>query len=80
MSVEHTIRTKDGGSIKVALTRSSAIKAQCTECCGFGEAHPKECSDKLCPLWPFRGKITLAYKPGDAIAVDPEETSDDKDE
>lgn len=59
--MKHTIRAKDSGTVEVELTRNRAIKAMCTECLGFGEAHPKDCTDKLCPLFPFRGKIQLAW-------------------
>lgn len=67
--VKHFIRAKSGGTVEVELTRSKAIKAMCTECCGFGELHPKDCSSPICPLYPFRGKIQLAYQ-------DPNETPD----
>lgn len=58
---KHTIRTKDGEKTEVQLNRGKAIKAMCTECMGF-ESDPKECTDKNCPLYPWRGKILLAYK------------------
>jgi hypothetical protein len=60
--MEHEIRTKSGSKVMIKnLTRSMAIKLQCTECLGFGEAHPKECTDKLCPLFPYRGKCQAGY-------------------
>jgi hypothetical protein len=60
--VDHTIRTRSGGTVKVKrLNRGKAIKAMCTECMGFGEAHPKDCTSPLCPLYPWRGKIMLGY-------------------
>jgi len=59
------IRAKDGGLISVELSRTKAIKAMCTECMGYGEAHPKDCSDKQCPLYNYRGKIQLAYGDND---------------
>ena len=58
---EHTIRTKSGGTITVPLNRGKAIKAMCTECLGWSE-DPKGCTSPLCPLYPFRGKILIAYK------------------
>lgn len=58
----HTIRTKDGGTKEVSINRGKAIKLMCTECMGWGEADPKDCTAPLCPLYPFRGKILLAYK------------------
>ena len=57
----HTIRTADGGTITTELNRGKAIKAMCTECMGF-ETNPKECTSKLCPLYPWRGKIMLAWE------------------
>lgn len=58
---EHTIRTKTGGTVSVKLNRGRAIKAMCTECLGWND-DPKGCTSPLCPLFPFRGKILLAYK------------------
>lgn len=58
--MKHTIRHKDGGEIDVDIHRTAAIKLFCTECLGWGEIHPKDCVDRLCPLYPFRGKSRLA--------------------
>lgn len=60
MSVRHTIRAKDGGTVDVVLTRDTAIKAFCTECLGF-DGHPNVCTSYMCPLFPYRGKTTLAF-------------------
>lgn len=50
----HTIRHKDGGTITIKnYSIFKAVKLNCSECCGF-ESNPRECIDKLCPLWPFR--------------------------
>lgn len=50
----HTIRHKDGGKITIQnYSIFKAVKLNCSECCGF-ESDPRECIDKLCPLWPFR--------------------------
>ena len=73
--VKHTIRTRDGGLIEVELTRSRAIKAMCTECGGYGEMHPKDCSSPHCPLFPYRGKIQLAYQGSDVTT--PEDSEPD---
>ena len=35
----------------------------CTECMGWGEGNPKECTDTQCPLYPYRGKSQAAYNP-----------------
>ena len=61
MAVKHTVRRKSGKLKEVQLTRSSAIKAMCTECLGW-ETHPKECESYNCPLWPFRGKTNLTAR------------------
>lgn len=62
----HTIRAVNGGTITAELNRGRAIKAMCTECMGF-EAHPKECTSTLCPLFPWRGKIRLSWGNSGAI-------------
>lgn len=80
MKVKHTIRDNKGGSIEVEISRPQAIKVMCTECLGFGEENPRNCTDKLCPLWPWRGKSLVAWgprKPKDAVE-DPEEADDDE--
>lgn len=58
-SKEHTLRTSDGGLISLRLTRKLAMEAHCTECMCWDD--PKECTAKLCALYPFRKK-TLATK------------------
>lgn len=82
MALEHTIRAKGGGVVDVTLNRNRAIKAMCTECCGYSEMNPKDCTAKLCPLWPFRGKIQLAYAEGHEVEDedDTEDSDDDDDE
>lgn len=57
----HTIRASNGEKIVVSLNRGKAIKAMCTECMGW-ECNPIECTDKYCPLYPWRGKILLSYR------------------
>ena len=56
----HTMRTSKNGRITALLNRKTAIKAKCTECMGW-EGNPNECTAKLCPLFPFRGKTLLTY-------------------
>jgi hypothetical protein len=58
---EHTIRAADGGTVTAKLNRGKAIKAMCTECMGF-EGNPRDCTSKLCPLFPWRGRILLAWR------------------
>ena len=36
-------------------TRAKAIKLFCVECMGFEWNYIKDCTAKLCPLYPFRG-------------------------
>ena len=81
MSIEHTIRARDGGFVKVTLNRNRAIKAMCTECMGYSEANPKDCTSPYCPLYLFRGKIQLAYQEGKEIESEEDSDSmeDDKD-
>ena len=64
----HTIRTKDYGETKLVVDvpkygKAKAIKLFCTECLGF-EDNPKECTAKMCPLYPFRGRAQAAYAEG----------------
>ena len=61
MATKHTINTKSGKLKNVGLTRSLAMKAFCTECLGY-ETHPKDCTSVHCPLYPFRGKTTIAFR------------------
>ena len=49
-------RTKHKGIQRFRLSRASAIRFFCTECTGFAEFHPKDCTDTNCPLFPWRGK------------------------
>jgi hypothetical protein len=57
--VSHTVRARSGENITIeGYTRGKAIRLFCTECLGW-EITPKECTARLCPLFPYRGK-TLA--------------------
>lgn len=58
MAIKHTVRTKNGKDVQINVTRSLAIKLMCTECLGWGEDHPKNCTAPKCPLFPFRGRTT----------------------
>ena len=61
--LKHTIRCKDGGTKEIEnYTRALAIKLQCSECLGYGETNPSECTAPLCPLYPFRDYIQLGIK------------------
>ena len=57
----HTIRANSGGKKQVELIGRRAIQVLCTECLGFGEVHPRDCTGIHCALNPFRGKTLLAY-------------------
>ena len=62
--MKHKIKTSNGDGTTVEVdryARSKAIKLMCTECCGWGEMHPKDCLSPTCPLFPFRGKSQAAY-------------------
>ncbi|MCF7853614.1 MAG: hypothetical protein K9N51_02360 [Candidatus Pacebacteria bacterium] len=57
----HTVRSKDGGTVKLRYGRKLAIYLTCVECCGF-EEHPQGCTSPLCPLFPFRGSTRASHK------------------
>jgi len=88
MARETIIRAKEGGYVKVIITKAQAIKLACTECCGWSEMNPKECPDKFCPLHIFRGKMQLAYQDGKTLEelekqvpvseIDPEPEDEDE--
>ena len=54
MSVKHTIRSSNGGTVTVRLTPLTAITKCCRECMGFVFAEVERCTSPLCPLFPFR--------------------------
>jgi len=58
--VTHTIRGQNGNAIALRYGRKLAIRLMCVECLGW-EGDPGECTAKLCPLWPFRGR-TMASR------------------
>lgn len=60
-SLTHIIRTKSNREKEVKITRGKAIKIHCTECMGYGEVDPKNCTSTLCALYPYRGKTWAAY-------------------
>lgn len=64
---KQTVRTKDGGTIELSINRGMAIKLMCTECSGWGEFDPKDCTSVLCPLYQFRGKTLAAYHSKDSL-------------
>lgn len=47
----------------LALRRSVAIKAYCTDCSAGIRTEVKHCPAVQCPLYPFRGFITWDKKP-----------------
>lgn len=59
--VRHRVRTSDGGTKEIKLTRGLAIKLACTECLGWGE-NPKECTSPMCPLFPYRGRTMASME------------------
>lgn len=58
MAIKHTIRNNRGGTKTVNLTRASAIYTFCYECMGWNHYEVEKCTDKLCPLYPFRNRGT----------------------
>lgn len=60
MSVKHRIRMENGGHKEVTIARGTAIKIFCTECMGYISAEVARCTDKNCPLYPFRGVNLVA--------------------
>lgn len=55
----HTVRHKDGGTVKVNnYSMAKAIKICCVDCMGY-ESDPRTCVDKLCPFFPYKGSIFI---------------------
>jgi hypothetical protein len=58
----HFIKTMDNGfTLCEDHTLGEAVKRFCTECMGWGEEHPKDCTAPTCPLFPYRGKSCKGY-------------------
>ena len=56
--IKHTIGSKDGVTKAVLLTPLKAIRDHCLECMGWSAYEVKNCTGKLCPLYPYRfGKV-----------------------
>lgn len=51
----NTLRTRDGNTVTLSYNKGTAIKFKCTECLGWDD-NPKQCTDTMCPLFPFRGQ------------------------
>ena len=58
---DHTVRSPNGEVMIPNLRAIEAIRLNCAECMGWHLAEIDRCVDKLCPLWPWRGRTTL-YK------------------
>lgn len=70
--LRHRVRSADGKTVEIPnYTRGRAIKLMCTECHGWSE-DPRGCTDRLCPLYPYRGKMLAAYH-GDTCEVSDED-------
>ena len=54
MAIKHKIRSKSGKIRSASLTPVGAIRAFCLECVGWQAQEVRECTDELCPLFPFR--------------------------
>ena len=60
--ISHTVRSRDGGMVTIdPYHRTKAIKIHCTECMGWGETNPKDCTSFNCALYPFRGRSLAGY-------------------
>ena len=58
-NLSHTVLCADGKTKVISnYTRSLAIKLKCMGCINW-EGHPKDCIDKICPLYPFRDFTTV---------------------
>jgi hypothetical protein len=55
MAVKHTIRSNRRNKTRVVkLTPMRGIKCYCEECVGYQKNEVIACTDRLCPLYPFR--------------------------
>ena len=63
MKIEHKIRTKDGTEV-VTLTRKTSIFYFCLECVCWIPSEVEECTNPLCPLYPFRNAKAVKGKSG----------------
>ncbi len=52
--INHSIRSKDGGTKRVQLTPIKSIRFHCLECVSWSTAEVKNCTSPLCPLYPYR--------------------------
>jgi hypothetical protein len=61
-AISHSVRCRTGGTVEIgSYTRGKAIRLFCTECMGFQGSLVKDCTDPLCPLYPFRKATQAAY-------------------
>jgi hypothetical protein len=70
MTIEHQIKTRDGGLEQVALTPVKAIRRHCLECSNFQWSEVRRCPIFNCALFPYR----LGKRPGQ---VEPETESEE---
>jgi hypothetical protein len=55
MAIKHEIRKNGNLKTKVVqLTPLKAIRLNCIECMGHQQSLVIDCTDSLCPLYPFR--------------------------
>ena len=62
--VDHEIRSLDGVIRRVKLSPIKAIRAHCLECMGWNYDEVRNCTDPICPLYPFREGKNLREKKG----------------
>lgn len=53
MPVKHTFTTRSGLETR-EITPVKAIRAFCLECVGFIFSDVKDCTHKVCPIYPYR--------------------------
>jgi len=52
--IKSKIRKNDGGTKEVQLTPIKAIRFHCLDCVCWVPSEVKNCTSKLCPLYPYR--------------------------
>ena len=72
MAVLHTFRSRNGVETK-SIYRSKAIRLFCMECMGYEFFNVRACTDRLCPLFPFR----MGNEKGLEIGTNTEDCIDD---
>ena len=68
--IRHEIRSRDGGNKIVTLSPLKAIRLNCLECVCWSAYEAKNCTSKICPLFPYRlGKVPGHKGKGNAVNI-----------